>query len=219
MIDNGNTFIRQLGLIDPANLTMPIAVIGAGGIGSWTTLGLLKLGCSNVTVYDFDNVEEQNLGSQIYTETDIGSSKVEALQRKLSTLVDGRRAHVENYRIQDTTLPLADIFILAVDNIDTRKDVYNTLKGTDAVLIDGRMAGNAIEIYTVKLNDPDSCRQYEKTFFDASEALPIPCSMRSVIYNTFIISGYITDIVSQIANGLTSPNEIIIDLLNFTLYT
>src|SRR3990170_3456674 len=83
-----NFHIRQTDLIHPDRLTMPIAIIGAGSIGSWTALALLKLGCSDVTVYDYDNVEEQNVGSQIYKSADVGMPKTEALRNRLGILVD-----------------------------------------------------------------------------------------------------------------------------------
>src|ERR1035437_9086780 len=98
-MDN-NFHMRQLGLIDPEKLQMPIAIIGAGSIGSWTALALLKLGCSDVTVFDFDKVEEHNIGSQIYTMADIGKDKTQALKDRLGLLVN-TEVKVENQRVTD----------------------------------------------------------------------------------------------------------------------
>src|SRR3990167_178363 len=198
--NTGNTYIRQTGLVDPIRLDIPISIIGAGGIGSWTALALLKMGCSNVTVYDFDTVEEHNLGSQIYTHTDIGELKVEALKSKLS-LLTSTQIHTATANVNTMNMiPTTSIVILAVDNIDTRKQVFEALEGTNCVLIDGRMAGNAIEIYTVKPDDPTSVKAYQDTLFEASEALPIPCSERAVVYNCFVMSGLITDLVGKYSN-------------------
>ncbi|KKK73235.1 hypothetical protein LCGC14_2895880, partial [marine sediment metagenome] len=82
-------YSRQMGIVDPGKLDIPIAVVGAGGIGSWTTLALTRMGCNDITVIDFDKVEAHNVGSQIFTEDDIGKTKVEALADKISSLGSG----------------------------------------------------------------------------------------------------------------------------------
>ena len=42
-------FIRQSGLIDSEIFSIPINIIGAGGIGSFTTLALAKCGFEDIT--------------------------------------------------------------------------------------------------------------------------------------------------------------------------
>ena len=210
--------IRQTGLIDPDNLTQSIGMVGAGGIGSWTALGLLKMGVKDLTVYDFDVVEEPNLGSQLYTTSDIGTYKVEALQRRLEVLT-GTLLKVDPLRFEGQEGVLHhDIIIGAVDNMATRSGLLDALVGLNKLLIDGRMAGNVIQIFTLKLDDPVAVEKYRATLFSDEEATPIPCSERAVVYNTLIMGGLITDLIAQNANGLVLPSEIEMDLTNFTLY-
>jgi len=71
---------RQLGIVSPAQLQSPIVVIGAGGIGSWAVLALAKMGCPNITVIDFDTVEDHNVATQFYKESQIKMFKVDALE-------------------------------------------------------------------------------------------------------------------------------------------
>src|SRR5207244_2983363 len=71
---------RQLDLITPGELKLPITVVGAGGIGSPTALALAKMGCSRLTVYDPDLVEPHNLPNQFYRLKDSARPKVEALR-------------------------------------------------------------------------------------------------------------------------------------------
>ena len=216
---NENHFMRQWGIIHPDKLTMPILMVGAGNIGSWTALALMKLGCTNVTVIDFDSVEEHNVGSQLYTSLDVGETKVNAMNKRLGFLTENL-PHTE-VRKFDPTLPLDafDIVISAVDSIAVRKDLFTALKGTTKLLVDGRMGGNSISIYTIPMGDAEKVALYEDTLFDSADALPIPCSERSVVYNCFIMAGYITDVVAHIANDYPVPAEMEMDLMNFTLFT
>src|SRR3990167_6840796 len=85
-MNQDSIFIRQLKLVNPQELEFPITVIGAGGIGSWATLALAKMGCSNISVIDFDKVEIKNTPSQIYTMSQKGKNKVSALKETVKIL-------------------------------------------------------------------------------------------------------------------------------------
>ena len=62
--------------------TEPVTLIGAGGIGSWVALLLYKMGYK-IEVYDSDNLEELNIGSQLYSLNNCNNSKLKALQALL----------------------------------------------------------------------------------------------------------------------------------------
>jgi hypothetical protein len=58
-------------------------IIGNGGVGSWLAPALcLLVGPKNVTLIDGDTLEEKNLNRQLFTESEIGLNKAEALARK-----------------------------------------------------------------------------------------------------------------------------------------
>ncbi len=57
-----------------------LAVCGAGAVGSNLTLHLARQGVRNIRVIDFDRVEAHNIGTQSYSNDDVGMFKVEALQ-------------------------------------------------------------------------------------------------------------------------------------------
>lgn len=212
-------YIRQTNLIDPAKLVDPIAIVGAGGIGSWTTLALAKMGCRSLTVFDFDVVDPGNVGPQIYSEHDIGKPKVEALQAKIPLIAEGTGVEAIQDRIenQKARIQKYNLVISAVDNMEIRKAIFEmTLK--NQTLIDGRMGGNAIELYTVPGNNPEARKIYNKTLFTQEKARELKCGERAVVYNTFIISGLIADVVAHLANGKEVPALIDVDLQNFSLY-
>jgi hypothetical protein len=59
-----------------------VTIIGTGGLGSWVIYNLLCCGVGFLRLIDGDNVEVSNLNRSIlYTEKDIGATKVEAAAR------------------------------------------------------------------------------------------------------------------------------------------
>jgi molybdopterin/thiamine biosynthesis adenylyltransferase len=215
---NSELYIRQTGIIDPEKLTQKILIIGAGSIGGWTALCLGKLGCQDITVMDFDDVEIHNAGSQIYKATDDKMPKVVALQERLRFLLEDPINVVRAKWHPEIDLKEYDIVIAAVDNITVRKEIFEHLQESDTLYIDGRMAAHAIEIYTTDMDDVPSMAFYESTLFAEEDALPIACSERSVVYNVFVVAGMIGDLVARHANGKELPRELIIDLENFTMF-
>lgn len=218
ILDN-NVFNRQLGIIHPDKLKMPILIVGAGSIGGWTALALSKLGCQDITVMDFDTVEEHNAGSQVYVSADEELPKVEALQNRLRFLTEYPIKTVNARWTPDVPLADYEIVIAAVDNITVRTEMFKKImQGHDGLFIDARMAANSIEIFTVNPEDEADINAYLQTLFAEEDTLPIPCSERSVVYNVFVVAGLITDIVAKRANQLELPRELIVDLYNFTLF-
>jgi tRNA A37 threonylcarbamoyladenosine dehydratase len=231
MIDS-KFYIRQTDLADPSLLTQSIGIIGAGSIGSWTTLALSKMGCSNITVYDYDSVEDANIGSQLFSNVDVGKPKIEALSDKIRLLTE---SSIETKALRITRdnideLLFHNIIIMAVDNIESRSAISNKIpENWIGTFIDARMAGNALEIYTIPyIQTTDSTgvdpltrsriEFYKTTLFEPSEASPIRCSSRVVVYNVFIVGGLIADIVAKLSRNEDVPQELVMDLANFTLY-
>ena len=85
-MDENKKYSRQLDFVKPSELDIPIWIIGAGGIGSWTTLALSKMGCNNLVVFDHDKVELHNTPSQLYTSDQIGQMKTAALKETILKL-------------------------------------------------------------------------------------------------------------------------------------
>lgn len=214
---NRNNYQRQLGLVDTNDIQMPISIVGAGGIGSWTVLALAKMGCQDIMVCDYDTVGEENIGSQLYTTSDIDKKKVEALKDRLMSLTDVVIKTQEGV-FTEFDFDTSKILIAAVDNMITRRDLFNSYRKQDIVFIDGRMGGNEINIFAFNLSDEKACAKYEKFLFTDEEADEIRCSERAVMYNTFVCGGLIASLVARIGNNQPYPFEQYIDLKNYDLF-
>lgn len=172
---------RQADIFNPERVTQAhIHVIGCGTIGSWVTLGLHKLGIENVTLWDFDTVEDVNIPNQNFEHGDIGKNKARVLANKYDYT-----ARLDRY---DSSLSNArgDIYILAVDSLEARREILAQLL-SDSFVIDGRMSGEGYEVHvgnahTIKV--PES----------ASEDL---CTAKGIVYVSMGIAAEIVNAVKQ----------------------
>jgi molybdopterin/thiamine biosynthesis adenylyltransferase len=62
---------------------LPLTLCGAGAIGSLLVDNLARQGVRPWKVIDRDRVEEHNVGTQLYGESDVGAWKVEVLRNRL----------------------------------------------------------------------------------------------------------------------------------------
>jgi molybdopterin/thiamine biosynthesis adenylyltransferase len=61
----------------------PITVCGAGALGSHLADNLVRQGFASLRVIDRDRIEEHNVSTQLYGESDVGAWKVEVLRNRL----------------------------------------------------------------------------------------------------------------------------------------
>lgn len=210
---------RGMNLINPDKLKFRILLVGLGTIGSWTAVAMEKIGCENMIMFDNDKVATPNIGCQVYVPEELRLLKTDAMFERLNRKennIDAVNSKIEEYPKE--LFDQAQLIVNAADSMDTRKFLIENLTDKQT-LIDGRMAGNAIEIYTAVGSDPVSIETFKKSLFDSSQARPIPCGMKAVAYNGFVCAGLLTDLVAKYANGEKLPAEILVDLRNLTLFT
>ncbi|CAN7448746.1 ThiF family adenylyltransferase [Acidovorax sp. Leaf78] len=64
-----------------------VAVIGVGGVGSWTAEALARSGVGQITLVDMDHVAESNINRQIHALTaTVGQAKVVAMQQRIAQI-------------------------------------------------------------------------------------------------------------------------------------
>lgn len=191
-----NKYSRQYDIIKPEELTTPIRIIGAGGIGSWTTLALAKMGCSKLMVQDFDIVSMENTASQLYGNDDIAFPKVSALMDIISDLTS-MPIDVDESKWEPNQEIKEPIVVMALDSIVTRAELWKELKlNTDVrLLIDSRMAGDFLRVFYVPLIG--NYGNYEKSLVQPERVDPEPCTGKAVVYNVFMVASIIANLVKK----------------------
>jgi len=118
-----DTFARHEGIPghDQAALASArIVLVGAGGLNSWTALGLVRSGARSITIVDHDLADRTNTPRQLYFGDDLGKPKAIRLVHNLAGhAVAGARLTGIALRfeqaVEEFALP-ADLFVAGVDN-------------------------------------------------------------------------------------------------------
>lgn len=178
---------------------------GAGGIGSWLCLMLTRAGF-NPIVYDFDEVEEHNIGGQLFDKSAIGKHKVTALKDIVKSFTDTDiMANNEKY----TRESMSHHYVFsAFDNMKARKDMFDAwkeyveewndlnkvaqaeggpLNNNVPVFIDGRLLMEQLTIFCVT---PDKIDEYEKHLFDDKDVPPEPCTLKQTSHSAAMIASH-----------------------------
>ena len=204
---------RHRELIDTDTFDDKVVVIGAGATGSWLVLQLAKLGIKDITVYDFDIVEEHNLANQAFEIKDIGVSKVHALQemvhRQTGTMI---KVYNEAYVAQR----LSGYVFSMVDSMEARKMIWEQVKGKLAVkhYVEPRMGLDVGRVYNVDPMSLEQQKRYEDCFYSDEEAEVSACgAAQTVITTAMSVAAYCTRQLINKHNDVELGNEIMIDLM------
>lgn len=191
----------QKDFYDPVRHGGSVTVVGAGGIGSPTIMGLARMGIPNISVYDDDNVEPHNVVAQNYELEHVGAGKAESiteLARKVSV------AKIKPYKhlVTNEDTLLGNIVVSAVDSMNSRKAIYEAAKGSPTVqwIVDGRLGGELIVVHTVNIRNSEQVEYYlsDDVMFDDSEVVSNSCTSRAIFDVSYAIAALIMRSVRRI---------------------
>lgn len=129
---------KHLDFFNPALVNAPIHIIGCGALGSHVAETLVRLGCDNIHLWDFDVVSPHNITNQLFVHKQIGQLKTIALDYllheinpKLTTVHHGK------YEMQN----LSGYIFMLVDSIELRKTIITRIFDNKYILgvFDARM--------------------------------------------------------------------------------
>ena len=195
---------RQLDILPIKCLDKSITIIGAGAIGSFTALSLAKMGFEDITVYDFDKIEIENMNCQFYRLSDVGRLKVEALADLVESFTDVKINAINQFFEGD---PLNGIVISAVDSMSVRQMIWDSQKKSASVemLIDPRMGAEIAMLYVMNPHDAADRVSYEKTLYSDDKAVQEPCTAKSTTYTALLLSGLVAKAVKDIVTNSDYP--------------
>jgi hypothetical protein len=174
-----------------------VTIGGVGGIGSWLTIMLSRIGVS-CYIHDMDTLDETNMAGQLYPISEIGKYKEDAVIKMASLLcstIDITK--MGEFTEDDFTCAIT---FSAFDNMKARKLMFEAWKRNPEkeLFIDGRMLMEQGMIFCVT---PDKIDAYEQHLFEDSEVLDQPCSAKATSHSGAIIAGLM---VSAYTNYLTN---------------
>lgn len=138
-----------------------IGIAGLGGLGSNCAVNLVRSGIINLTLVDFDYVEDKNLNRQFYFQSQIGTLKVKALAENLKRINPDIKITSFSERIEkDNILKFfgqCEIVVEAFDKAEYKSLLVGELMPTKKLIVSASgLAGcgnsDEIKIHRIKEN-------------------------------------------------------------------
>ncbi|KAJ1644783.1 hypothetical protein J3B02_002085 [Coemansia erecta] len=136
-----------------------VIVVGAGGVGSWAALMLLRSGVQRIRIVDFDQVTLSSLNRHAAaTRATVGIPKVEALKLSFSDIAPHARieARVSLFSAENAAELLSgnpDFVLDCIDNMDTKLDLLEYCKNNSIRVISAMGAGMKADPSRVQIAD------------------------------------------------------------------
>jgi len=214
--------IRQREIVPPAKLAASHAlVVGVGAIGRQVALQLAAMGVPALDLVDHDTVGVENLAPQGYWPADIGKNKVNVTAALLANINPDLSvaAHADRFKRSspktlasfDLKSARAPIVFACVDDMDTRRMIWETVRGRARFFVDARMSAETLRVLAVGF--PAMDRYYATTLFAHAEALVGSCTAKSTIYTASIAAGLMVGQFTKWLRGLPVERDLSLNLL------
>ena len=207
--------MRCEGLVDSLNEHC-YHILGCGAIGSSAALQIARTGGTNFILYDFDKVEEPNVGVSQYDMNDIGEFKTTALKSKLLDLNSSVNVTTVDQRASTIMyMDMKDIIILGFDNMESRLEIVDSILQNQYtnpyLVIDGRMGAEHYQQYTFKGNE---LSKYKDTWYSDDEGSQEPCNRKATSYCSNMAGAFITNTIRKVLTDNPHESEL---TFNFNL--
>ena len=144
-----------LNLLEKAN----VAVIGVGGVGGYVATMLARCGVGNLTIVDFDTVDETNINRQIVANfKTVGKVKVEVLKEMLLNInpkikIDAVLKRISKDNLSDIISSKFDYVVDCIDSVADKVELICFCKQNGINIVSAMGAGNRIEIPNFQVVD------------------------------------------------------------------
>lgn len=190
-----------------------VILAGLGGIGSWVSLFLSRLGPKTITLYDDDRFEEHNLSGQAFRINSLGRFKVEEAASIAIDFSNYTKSYAFNSKYTERC-STSKIMICGFDNMGARKLFYNKWKESiipeeshEYLFIDGRLTADMFQLFCIQGNDTYVQGEYERNWlFEDKDADDTDCTFRQTSHIAAMLGTYITTYFTNFCSNLSPDN-------------
>lgn len=190
-----------------------VILAGLGGIGSWVSLFLSRLGPKTITLYDDDRFEAHNLSGQAFRINNLGRFKVEEAASIAIDFSNYTKSYAFNSKYTERC-STSKIMICGFDNMGARKLFYNKWKESiipeeshEYLFIDGRLTADMFQLFCIQGNDTYVQGEYERNWlFEDKDADETDCTFRQTSHIAAMLGTYITTYFTNFCSNLSPDN-------------
>jgi tRNA A37 threonylcarbamoyladenosine dehydratase len=156
-------FTRSVPLLGIEGLTKlnnsHVAVFGLGGVGGNTVEALARAGVMELSIFDFDTVNETNKNRQIIAlESTIGKSKVEVMKSRLLDINPDIKVNAYDIKVDEKVLNTLDFSIFdyvadCIDDVNGKLAIIKKSKENDIKIISSCGTGNKLDPMKFMIKD------------------------------------------------------------------
>ena len=218
---------KSYDFFQPEKDNSKVHIIGCGSVGSTIAENLARCGVKNIVLYDFDTVEPHNIVNQMFTQQDVGRSKVEALKDILVSinpeLTDTVELHPEGWSKKSKRM--SGYVFLAVDSVELRREIVEKYMDNLNIkaMFDVRTLLESAQHYAADWQDykmkQDLLNSMQFSHDEASEETPVSaCGVTLGVATTVrIISALAVNNYINFVKGNGIKKLVIADGFNFDL--
>jgi molybdopterin/thiamine biosynthesis adenylyltransferase len=192
-------------------LVEPLSIIigGAGGIGSWVSLFLSRIG-HELHIYDMDTFESHNMSGQFVDNSCIGLNKAEAVKKMCEDFNQEETLTIHTHSEYTLDSPDNPIVFSCFDNMAARRIMFTKwvelLKANpeirkEAIFIDGRLLAEQFQIFTIQGDDIKAIKKYFSYLFNDDEIEEAICTFKQTSHIASMIGG---NMISVFNNWVTN---------------
>jgi tRNA A37 threonylcarbamoyladenosine dehydratase len=136
-----------------------VAVVGLGGVGSWSVEALARSGVAERALFDLDHVAESNINRQIQAlGATLGQSKAQALRERIADIHPGCLVHAVEEFVDVSNWPAllpapVDVLIDACDQVRAKAALAAWSHATGTPVVSVGAAGGKREAHAVQVDD------------------------------------------------------------------
>lgn len=136
-----------------------VAVVGIGGVGSWTVEALARSGVGQLTLIDLDHVAESNINRQIHAVTDtVGQAKVLAMRDRIAQINPACTVHCIEDFVEPENWPgllahTVDAVVDACDQVKAKTAMAHWAQRNGVVFVAVGAAGGKRHAHKVDIDD------------------------------------------------------------------
>lgn len=216
LVDRKNFLTRQSEILNDKELATSVLLVGCGAVGSNLLQQLVKMGLSNVTLFDADHVSVENMNSQGFTPPDIGKNKAELCAQYAALFGLTYQTNARHWTGQSFA---QKIVICGADSMEVRKNMFESAIANkkSELFLESRMAAQKSIIFCVDLSNEAQVESYRRTLYSDADAVQSSCTNKATIFCASVTAGLLTNSVKAwITKREVLRHITMIDFINST---